>query len=80
MKRNKKNHKKYNRVFMSTPTEYSVIFVVLFLVVFGIIMVYSSSFYSSVSDDALEPYMKQTIYAVVGLIIMMIISRFKLLL
>ncbi len=78
MKRNKKNHKKYNRVFMSTPTEYSVIFVVLFLVVFGIIMVYSSSFYSSVSDDALEPYMKQTIYAVVGLIIMMIISRVQI--
>ena len=74
----KKRNKKYNRVFMNTPTEYSVIFVVLFLVVFGIIMVYSSSFYASVSRQSLEPYVKQSLFAFIGLVMMMIISRIQI--
>ena len=63
---------------MNTPTEYSVIFVVLFLVVFGIIMVYSSSFYAAVSNQSIEPYLKQIFFALVGLAIMMIISRIQI--
>ncbi len=79
MEKNKKKTKKYNQMFMSTPTEYSVIFIVLFLVGFGILMVYSSSFYSKLSYDyTIEPYIKQIIFAIIGFTVMMILSRVQI--
>ncbi len=77
-KRRKKKAKPYNRLFMKTPTEYMIIFVVLFMVVFGIVMVYSSSFYSTTSAVGIPPYIKQGIFAIIGFLAMYSISKVRL--
>lgn len=74
----KRKRKPYNEYLMNLPTDLTVLFVVMFLVVFGIIMVYSSSFYTVRGAGLSEPYIKQMIFAVIGFTLMMIISRVQL--
>jgi len=74
-----KKRKPYNRVLMNVATDYTVLFIVMFLVVFGIIMVYSSSFYSARGAGLLsEPYIKQIVFALIGFVVMWVISRLQL--
>lgn len=55
MKKKKKRVKKlYNKIFMRTPTDFTVVFIVLFLVAFGVIMIYSSTFRQETSKDFLS--------------------------
>ncbi len=70
--------KPYNEFLMNLPTDYTIIFIVLFLTVFGIVMVYSSSFYTVSGGGWSEPYIRQGVFAVIGLILMWILSRFQL--
>jgi len=73
-----KRRKRYNKVFMNVPTEYTVLFIVLFLITFGIIMVYSSSFNSVILEESTQPYVKQIIFALIGFAVMFVISRLQL--
>lgn len=55
MKKKKKRVKKlYNTIFMRTPTDFTVLFIVIFLVAFGVIMIYSSTFRQETSKDYLS--------------------------
>jgi len=74
----KKTKKLYNNVIMNVPTEFTVVFIVMFLVAFGIIMVYSSSFYTTITEGKIQPYTKQIVFAVIGFVMMYIISKIQL--
>ena len=74
----KKKKKQYNRFFMNVPTDFTVVFIVMFLIAFGIIMVYSSSFYTTRGEGLAEPYRKQILFAVLGFVIMWILSKIQL--
>ncbi len=74
----KKKRKPYNEFLMNLPTDYTVIFIVLFLTVLGIVMVYSSSFYTVSGGGWSEPYLRQSVYALIGLVLMWLLSRFQL--
>jgi len=76
---NKRKPKKlYNSVFMNVPTEFTVIFIVMILVAFGIIMVYSSSFYTTIIEGQIQPYTKQILFSVIGFIVMYLVSKVQL--
>lgn len=72
--RRKTIRRRYNKVFMLTHMDYTVFFIVMFLVVFGIIMVYSTSFNIQLDEGERSPYEKQIIFAVVGFVAMYLIS------
>ncbi len=63
---------------MNVPTEYTVFFIVLFLVAFGIIMVYSSSFYTTVQEGTIPPFAKQSLFAAIGLVAMWAVSKVQI--
>lgn len=73
-----KTKKLYNSVIMNVPTEFTVIFIVMFLVAFGIIMVYSSSFYTTITEGKIQPYTKQILFALIGFVMMYLISKIQL--
>lgn len=74
----RKPKKLYNSVIMNVPTEFTVVFIVMFLVAFGIIMVYSSSFYTTITEGRIQPYTKQIVFSVVGFIMMYVVSKVQL--
>jgi cell division protein FtsW len=62
--------------FNLRPTDFSIIALVTVLVIFGVVMVFSASYYKSI-DDSGTPYhylIRQGIFAVTGGVIMMICS------
>lgn len=71
-------NRRYTGLIMDAPLDFTVLFIVLFLVAFGIIMVYSSSFDISVAEDGLKPYIKQLIFAALGFTVMYVVSRINL--
>lgn len=73
-----KQRRRYTGLIMDAPLDYTVLFIVFFLVAFGIIMVYSSSFDIAVSESGLKPYLKQSGFALLGLTVMYVISRINL--
>ncbi len=74
----RKSRKLYNKYIMNVPTEFTVVFIVMFLVAFGIIMVYSSSFYTTITEGKIQPYSKQIIFSLIGFIMMYVISKIQL--
>ena len=63
----------------SSSCDFGVVVLVTALVIFGVVMVFSASYYKSINlSDNHSPYMflkKQGIYAVIGFIIMWLASR-----
>lgn len=66
--------RKYNRFVMFTHMDYTILFIMMFLVVFGIIMVYSTSYNMQLAEGDMPPYIKQIVFAVIGFILMYGIS------
>ena len=60
-------------------TDITLLFVVIFLMVFGIIMVYSSSYHFSLETFGTNSYffIRQVIWVAVGTVIMLVVSRFN---
>jgi len=73
-----KKKRRYTGIIMDAPLDFTVLFIIIFLVAFGIIMVYSSSFYVTVAEGEINPYFKQGLFALLGFIIMYVISRINL--
>ena len=81
MGRNRKNLrevsvKKKNESFF----DYSLLFIVLFLMIFGLVMIYSASYYDAstsalMANDPFYYLRKQAISSVIGLVGMLIVSR-----
>jgi cell division protein FtsW len=74
------NRKKRKRIAMFGEKGYfdfTLLFVVLFLVAFGLVMVYSTSSYTAQlkTDDAAYYLKHQGIFAVLGIIAMLVVSR-----
>jgi len=69
--------KKRMKLFTAGRTDVTLLFVVMFLMVFGIIMVYSSSYYHSLETFGTNSYffVRQTAWVVVGTLVMYIVSR-----
>lgn len=69
--------KKRMKIFTAGRTDVTLLFVVMFLMVFGIIMVYSSSYYHSLETFGTNSYffVRQTAWVVVGTLVMYMVSR-----
>lgn len=74
----KVQHKKRKLIKSPTKgqTDFTLIFIVIFLVVFGIIMIYSSSYYFSIDmyNDSTVYLRKQMMWSGLGLFIMFVVS------
>ena len=70
-----KQEKKQNKV--QRYFDYSLLFVVIFLVCFGLVMIYSTSSYSSQVDfgDSFHYLKRQAMWAGVGFLALLMISR-----
>ena len=68
----KKKKKKQRRYY-----DYSLLFTIIFLMVFGLIMIYSSSSYNAqVQGDKPSYYMsRQAVFAMIGFVAMLVISK-----
>ncbi len=73
--------KSKRRIKIITPgrTDVTLLFVVMFLMVFGIIMVYSSSYYHSLATFGTNSYffIRQMLWVALGTVIMVMVSRFN---
>lgn len=71
-----KNKKSKMSIVTRGHTDITLIFIVFFLVVFGIIMIYSSSYYASYEETGTHIFylLKQSAWAVVGFFIMYMVS------
>ncbi len=73
--------KSKRRIKIITPgrTDVTLLFVVMFLMVFGIIMVYSSSYYHSLATFGTNSYffIRQMLWVGLGTVIMVMVSRFN---
>ena len=67
------------KIFTPGRTDVTLLFVVMFLMVFGIIMVYSSSYYHSLETFGTNSYffVRQMIWVGIGTVVMYIVSRFN---
>ncbi|MCT4688202.1 FtsW/RodA/SpoVE family cell cycle protein [Vallitalea sp.] len=61
----------------NNQTDFTLVAIVVILIVFGIIMIYSSSYYYSIDmyNDSTHYLKKQIMWGVLGIIVMMIVSR-----
>lgn len=66
--------KKGMQLISKGRTDFTLVFVVVFLIIFGVIMVYSSSYYNKTGNHT-HFFYRQAIWAVFSLIIMGIVSR-----
>ena len=78
--RDEQNQPKQNRIRIWSRGEffdYSLLFIILFLVSFGLIMIYSTSSYSAGLQfgDPAYYFKRQAIYSVLGIVIMLVISK-----
>lgn len=65
------------KLFTAGRTDVTLLFVIIFLMVFGIIMVYSSSYYDSLMKFGTNAYYftRQAIWVVLGTVVMYVTSR-----
>lgn len=79
-KREKRRQNRMNRRIERTDKyfDYTLLFIVIFLVCFGLVMVYSTSWYSAAqkNGDALYYLKRQAVFAILGLFMIFIITRF----
>lgn len=77
---NKRNRRKAKRRFFLTPDyyDYNLLAVIILLIAFGLVILYSSSSYSAVAKtgDDMAYFKKQTLFAVISLAVTIIASRF----
>lgn len=78
--RDEQNQPKQNRIRIWNRGEffdYSLLFIILFLVSFGLIMIYSTSSYSAglKFGDPAYYFKRQAIYSVLGIVVMLLISK-----
>lgn len=73
---NRQNRKKSNQKDTVRYFDYSLLFILIFLVGFGLVMLYSASAYEGVSefDDATHYLKRQAMCAAGGFVVMMVIS------
>ena len=66
-----------NRVKIKRYYDYSLLFLVIFLVGFGLIMIYSTSSYNAMKyyNDPMLYFRKQAIYALIGIPMMIVVSK-----
>ena len=78
--REKRRQNRMNRRIERTDKyfDYTLLFIVIFLVCFGLVMVYSTSWYSAAqkNGDALYYLKRQAVFAILGLFMIFIITRF----
>ena len=78
--REKRRQNRMNRRIERTDKyfDYTLLFIVIFLVCFGLVMVYSTSWYSAAQKqgDALYYLKRQAVFAILGLFMIFIITRF----
>lgn len=74
---NRKRKKKSSMLFKSDFFDYSLLFIVLFLVAFGLVMIYSTSSYTAELKTGNAAYylQRQGIFAALGIVAMLIMSR-----
>ncbi|MDD6072330.1 MAG: putative lipid II flippase FtsW [Clostridiales bacterium] len=74
---NRTRKKKSSMLFKSDFFDYSLLFIVLFLVAFGLVMIYSTSSYTAELKTGNATYYlkRQGIFAVLGVIAMLVVSR-----
>lgn len=70
--------KKKTEILLKAPTEFTVVFMVIFLVAVGIIMISSAAFYYPYGESEMRHYYKQAIFAIVGFAGMYVVSRVNL--
>lgn len=75
--KNRTRKKKSSMLFKSDFFDYSLLFIVLFLVAFGLVMIYSTSSYTAELKTGNPAYYlkRQGIFAVLGIIAMLVVSR-----
>jgi len=74
---NRTRKKKSSMLFKSDFFDYSLLFIVLFLVAFGLVMIYSTSSYTAElkTGSAIYYLKRQGIFAALGIVAMFIVSR-----
>lgn len=62
---------------VTEPVDYAIVFLVLFFVIFGLVMIYSTSSYkaSLMYSDAAYWLKRQAAFALIGVLLMMVISK-----
>ena len=74
-----KNNKRKNKINILSKgnTDTTLVFIVIFLVIFGLIMIYSSSYYTSYEETGSHMYYlsKQLTWAIIGFFAMYIVSH-----
>lgn len=75
-KKSKSGKRKFFFQLVHNPMDYTVVFLVLFLVIFGLVMIYSTSSYkgSLNFNDSAYWLKRQLIFAVLGTVVMFIVS------
>ena len=73
----KKKKKFWSDIWVKGPINYNLFFAILFLCVFGLIMIYSASYYSATNMGFSSAYyvQRQGIFAAVGILAMLFVSR-----
>ncbi len=74
---NVQHKQKKRRKTQQNQTDISLIFIVIFLIVFGVIMIYSSSIYKSLEDYNNSTYFfkRQLVWGALGIVVMLIVSK-----
>lgn len=74
-----KNKQEQILMFSKGNMDITLIFIVVFLIAFGVIMIYSSSYYASYAmyKNHIEYFQKQLIWSFIGLAVMYIVSKFN---
>lgn len=70
---------KQSSVLVSTGMDYAFLIIVLTLLIFGLIMLFSASYataYYRFKQDSFHYIRSQALYAVVGVVVMLVVSRF----
>lgn len=78
--RKKRKKKRSDRLWITGPIDYSLFFTVVLLNIYGVIMIYSASYYSASNSLHLSPQyflLNQGKYVVLGLVIMVGLSFFN---
>ena len=72
-KRNRKRSEKKTGIFY----DYSMLFLVIFLIFFGLIMLYSTSYYSASihQNDGMYYLKRQGSFAILGIAVMLLVSK-----
>lgn len=77
--RNKQHKKRGSLRQKKDQTDFTLVSIIVILIVFGIVMIYSSSYYYSIDmfNDSTFYLKKQLMWGVLGIVVMMVVSRIE---